>query len=56
VIKLLGAGFRDDGKRRCRFLVLEYLELGTLADGVAAGVRQGHSESKIGRLLCSGKK
>jgi hypothetical protein len=57
VIRLLGAGTRKrPGRGDARFLVLEFLELGTLADGIAAGVRQGHFETRLGRLVRGAKR
>ncbi|KAG5184473.1 kinase-like domain-containing protein [Tribonema minus] len=39
-----------------RFLVLEYLELGTLADGIETGVMQGHQQSTLAKLVKGAKR
>lgn len=56
IIQLLGAGMREVDGTQYRFLVLEFLELGTLADGIAAGVCQGHQRSALTKLVQGAKR
>eukprot|EP00611_Tribonema_gayanum_P022891 TRINITY_DN4694_c0_g1_i1.p1 TRINITY_DN4694_c0_g1~~TRINITY_DN4694_c0_g1_i1.p1 ORF type:complete len:544 (-),score=114.49 TRINITY_DN4694_c0_g1_i1:612-2243(-) len=56
IIQLLGAGVRACGNQQYRFLVLEYLELGTLADGIETGVMQGHQQSTLAKLVKGAKR
>ncbi|KAG5188764.1 kinase-like domain-containing protein [Tribonema minus] len=54
IIKLLGAGLREIPPYR--FLVLEYLEMGTLADRLNAGAPPGQEETGYNKIIKGTKK
>eukprot|EP00611_Tribonema_gayanum_P002028 TRINITY_DN114_c3_g1_i1.p1 TRINITY_DN114_c3_g1~~TRINITY_DN114_c3_g1_i1.p1 ORF type:complete len:420 (-),score=91.85 TRINITY_DN114_c3_g1_i1:435-1694(-) len=56
IIKLIGAGWRSVGRRLSRFLVLEYLEGGTLGDAIAQGAAARGRTPLLKRLLGGHKK
>ncbi|KAG5178741.1 kinase-like domain-containing protein [Tribonema minus] len=56
IIKLIGAGWHSVGRRLSRFLVLEYLEGGTLGDAIAQGAASRGRMPILKRLLGGHKK